>query len=226
MTGLFLEAAKQEGKTYTRQFLRDMVLNTVIAGRDTTGSALTSCIQFLCDHPEWQDKLTAEAKEVFNGNTQEALTFDDIEGKTPIAEAIFMESLRLNPSVPFNEKYCVKECTFPSGVKASPGDTMQWFPIVTNRRKDFWGEDAEEWDPSRWLDGKAKNYDEFMYPTFHAGPRLCLGKNMAILEGKIALLTLFAHFRFSKKEGFMPKLINSLTWQNDANGMQVYVHEL
>eukprot|EP01059_Diplonema_ambulator_P003315 TRINITY_DN129_c0_g1_i1.p1 TRINITY_DN129_c0_g1~~TRINITY_DN129_c0_g1_i1.p1 ORF type:complete len:521 (+),score=222.93 TRINITY_DN129_c0_g1_i1:42-1565(+) len=225
ITGLYLEAAKLEGITYSRKFLRDLVFNTLAAGRDTTASALTSCIQYLCDHPEWQDKLGAEAKEVFNGNTQEALTFDDVEGRSPIAEAIFLESLRLNPAAPFNERYCVKEVTFPSGAKAYPGDAVQWYPIVTNRLKEFWGEDAEEWDPSRWLDGKAKNYDEFMYTAFHSGPHMCIGKPLAMLEGKIALLTLFAHFRFTKKEGFKTRVVNSMTYTNDANGMQVYIRE-
>eukprot|EP01064_Diplonema_japonicum_P029512 TRINITY_DN479_c0_g2_i11.p1 TRINITY_DN479_c0_g2~~TRINITY_DN479_c0_g2_i11.p1 ORF type:complete len:516 (+),score=149.29 TRINITY_DN479_c0_g2_i11:35-1549(+) len=224
MTGLFLEAAKEEGKKYDRKFLRDMILNTVIAGRDTTGSALTSCVEYLVQHPEWQDKLAEEAKTCFGGNTQEALTFDDIEGKSPVAEAVFLEALRLNPSVPSNEKIAVKDVTLPSGVEVKKDAIVGWLPMATSRYKGYWGEDAEEFNPTRWMKGKA--YDDYMYPTFNAGPRLCLGKNMAILEGKTALLTIFAHFRFTAKKGFKPTHIASVTWQNDHNGMQVHVNEI
>eukprot|EP01064_Diplonema_japonicum_P029519 TRINITY_DN479_c0_g2_i8.p1 TRINITY_DN479_c0_g2~~TRINITY_DN479_c0_g2_i8.p1 ORF type:complete len:512 (+),score=157.03 TRINITY_DN479_c0_g2_i8:39-1538(+) len=223
MTGLFLEAAKEEGKKYDRKFLRDMIINVLIAGRDTTGSALTSCVEYLVQHPEWQDKLAEEAKTCFGGNTQEALTFDDIEGKSPVAEAVFLEALRLNPSVPGNEKIAVKDVTFPSGATATKGTYIHWATMATNRRKDYFGEDAEEFNPARWMEGKA--YDDYVFPGFNAGPRLCLGKNMAILEGKIALLTIFANFKFTAKPGFKPSLLFSITWQNDSNGMQVAVHE-
>eukprot|EP01064_Diplonema_japonicum_P029516 TRINITY_DN479_c0_g2_i5.p1 TRINITY_DN479_c0_g2~~TRINITY_DN479_c0_g2_i5.p1 ORF type:complete len:511 (+),score=108.07 TRINITY_DN479_c0_g2_i5:35-1534(+) len=203
---------------------RDMILNIIIAGRDTTGSALTSCVEYLVQHPEWQDKLAEEAKTCFGGNTQEALTFDDIEGKSPVAEAVFLEALRLNPSVPSNEKIAVKDVTLPSGVEVKKDAIVGWLPMATSRYKGYWGEDAEEFNPTRWMKGKA--YDDYMYPTFNAGPRLCLGKNMAILEGKTALLTIFAHFRFTAKKGFKPTHIASVTWQNDHNGMQVHVNEI
>eukprot|EP01059_Diplonema_ambulator_P032731 TRINITY_DN655_c1_g1_i1.p1 TRINITY_DN655_c1_g1~~TRINITY_DN655_c1_g1_i1.p1 ORF type:complete len:510 (+),score=217.76 TRINITY_DN655_c1_g1_i1:112-1641(+) len=220
LTGLFLEYARSESKTYSRAFIRDMILNFVVAGRDTTGSALTSCIEYLCKHPEWQEKLIAEAKACFGGSKQEALTFDDIEDKSPIAEAVFLEALRLHPSVPGNEKVALEKTRFPSGVEVEAGAHVSWVPIATNRYKKVWGEDAEEFNPSRWLGDKAANYDDYMYPTFNAGPRLCLGKNMAILEGKIALLTLFAHYRFAAVPGFVPKVVSSVTWQLE-NGLEV-----
>eukprot|EP01064_Diplonema_japonicum_P029515 TRINITY_DN479_c0_g2_i4.p1 TRINITY_DN479_c0_g2~~TRINITY_DN479_c0_g2_i4.p1 ORF type:complete len:499 (+),score=152.51 TRINITY_DN479_c0_g2_i4:40-1536(+) len=223
MTGLFLEAAKEEGKKYDRKFLRDMIINVLIAGRDTTGSSLTSCFEYLVQHPEWQDKLAEEAKTCFGGNTQEALTFDDIEGKSPVAEAVFLEALRLNPPVPIDEKVALREVTFPSGAKVKAGQFVHYLILASNRRKEAFGEDAEEFNPARWMEGKA--YDDYVFPGFNAGPRLCLGKNMAILEGKIALLTIFANFKFTAKPGFKPSLLFSITWQNDSNGMQVAVHE-
>eukprot|EP01064_Diplonema_japonicum_P034097 TRINITY_DN694_c7_g1_i1.p1 TRINITY_DN694_c7_g1~~TRINITY_DN694_c7_g1_i1.p1 ORF type:complete len:519 (+),score=157.92 TRINITY_DN694_c7_g1_i1:63-1559(+) len=221
MTGLFLDNARSSGIVYDRVFIRDMILNTVIAGRDSTGSALTSCIEYLCYHPEWQDKLHEEAKACFGG-MQEALTFDDVEGVSPVAEAVFLEAIRLHPAVPANEKLCLEDTEFPSGVKVPAGVGVNWLPYVTNRYKKLWGDDAEEFNPERWMDGRT--YDDFMHPSFNAGPRLCLGKSMAILEGKIALLTLFANFKFSMREGFVPRMKPSITWQLDSNGLEVLVH--
>ena len=225
MIALYLQHGKEEGTQYTKKYLRDMILNAVIAGRDTTGSTLTSAIAFLCDHPEWQKKLRAEALEVFGGNVQEVLTFDDLEGKSPIAEAVFMESARLNPPVPGNEKEATEDTVLPSGIKLHKGEYCTFASYVTNRHPDYWGPDAEEFKPERWLGDKAKEYDDYMYSTFQAGPRLCLGKNMAILEGKIALLTVMAQYEFTMEKGFAPVQGLGLTWVF-KNGLRVNVRRV
>ncbi|KAJ9468050.1 Cytochrome P450 704C1 [Diplonema papillatum] len=227
MTGLFLQYYQDEGKSYTKGFIRDMILNFVIAGRDTTGAALTSCIEFMVkpEYEHFQKKLAAEAAGCFGDHPSDPLTYDDMVDKSAMAEAVFLEALRLHPSVPANEKMCTADFVLPSGIHVKKGDTLGWCVLAINRNPHYWGQDAEEFKPERWLeDGRITNkYDDFMYPTFNAGPRLCLGKNMAILEGKTALLTLFQHFTFSAVDGFVPKLLSSVTWQLE-NGMHVHVH--
>eukprot|EP00754_Rhynchopus_humris_P022249 Rhum_TRINITY_DN14778_c3_g1::Rhum_TRINITY_DN14778_c3_g1_i3::g.115860::m.115860 len=226
MTALFLEHGREEGLEYSREYIRDMILNTTIAGRDTTASALTSTVEFLCAHPEWQERLGEEAAKVFAGNTQEALTFDDIEGCTPVAEAVVLEAIRLHPPVPINEKVAVGDEVLPSGADVAAGESLWFSPYVTQRMPSVWGADAEEYKPERWLDGRAAKIDTHMFPAFNAGPRLCLGKNMALLEAKTCLLTLFARYRFSMEEGFAPKVKNSITWQLDGEGLRVTATEV
>ena len=226
LTALFLEHAREEGLDYTPAYIRDMILNTLIAGRDTTASALTSTVELLCAHPEWQERLGEEAAKVFAGNTQEALTFDDIEGCTPVSEAIILEAIRLQPPVPINEKLATKDVEFPSGIKIYEGEIVSFSPHATQRMPSVWGEDAEEYKPERWLDGKAAKIDTYVFPAFNAGPRLCLGKNMALLEAKTCLLTLFARYRFSLEEDFKPQVKNSITWQLNENGLRVVAKEV
>ncbi|KAJ9439147.1 Cytochrome P450 704C1 [Diplonema papillatum] len=231
LTGLFLQHAEDDPeltmKSGLKKFVRDMILNFVIAGRDTTGAALTSCIDFLVrpEHIHWQQALQNEAVKCFGDNAKtEPLTFDDIEGKSTVSEAIFMEALRLHPSVPGNEKLCEVSTTFPSGVSVPKGTFVSWQTFSMNRNERVWGPDATVFKPERWIKEDntiTSDFNEYMYPTFNAGPRLCLGKSMAILEGKIALLTIFARLRFERIPGFTPKQISSVTWQLDANGMQV-----
>eukprot|EP01064_Diplonema_japonicum_P002609 TRINITY_DN1165_c4_g1_i1.p1 TRINITY_DN1165_c4_g1~~TRINITY_DN1165_c4_g1_i1.p1 ORF type:complete len:518 (+),score=87.69 TRINITY_DN1165_c4_g1_i1:58-1611(+) len=204
ITGLFLENAMSEGRKYDKKFIRDMILNFAIAGRDTTGSALTSCVELLVENPKWQDELHKEAMKCFAGSVSEPLTFDDIQ-EAPVSKAVFLETLRLRPSVPINEKVTLSDTTLPSGVRLRAGDQVGWLTMGTNRNPKHWGPSADEFDPKRWLDGKT--YEDHFYPTFNAGPRLCLGREMAILEGQITLLTLFSQLRFSKVDGFKPKLI-------------------
>merc|ERR1711907_929933 len=51
---------------------------------------------------------------------------------------------------------------------------------------ELWGPDASEWRPSRWLEGvlATKEPSPFVYSGFQAGPRICLGKDLALLEAK------------------------------------------
>eukprot|EP01061_Rhynchopus_euleeides_P027429 TRINITY_DN445_c0_g1_i8.p1 TRINITY_DN445_c0_g1~~TRINITY_DN445_c0_g1_i8.p1 ORF type:complete len:473 (+),score=170.66 TRINITY_DN445_c0_g1_i8:3-1421(+) len=142
LVALFLEHGREEGVTYTKKYLRDMILNAVIAGRDTTGSATTSCIEFLCAHRDWQDKVRAEARQVFGGNLQEALTFDDVSGTAPVTEAVFMEAIRLHPPVPVNEKVA------PCGATVYKGEYVGFAPYVINRNPKVWGEDASNSSPA------------------------------------------------------------------------------
>ncbi|KAJ9442036.1 Cytochrome P450 94A1 [Diplonema papillatum] len=226
LTGLFMQHALREGTAFTRLYIRNMIFSFIVAGRDTTGSALTSCVDILSrpENTEWQERLHGVALECFGGkaNVEEPLSFDDITGKAVVCEAVILESLRLQPPVPMNEKVCVKATTLPSGVHVPEGAFLSWCPVATNRVPDYWGEDALAFKPTRWIeDGRVSaKYDDYTYSTFNCGPRLCLGKNMALLEMQIVLLTLLARFKITPKEGFVPKPINSLT-RTYGNGFMV-----
>eukprot|EP01064_Diplonema_japonicum_P012952 TRINITY_DN2030_c1_g1_i1.p1 TRINITY_DN2030_c1_g1~~TRINITY_DN2030_c1_g1_i1.p1 ORF type:complete len:498 (+),score=128.49 TRINITY_DN2030_c1_g1_i1:48-1496(+) len=215
MTGLFMEDAKETGNSVC---LRDVLLNFMLAGRDTTGSALTSSVYYLSLNEECQEKLHAEAAQVFNGSS-EALTFDDIDEKSPYSTAVVLEALRLHPSVPENEKMTVNDVVFPSGTVVPKGANVTWSPYVTNRHPDYWP-DPNTYKPERWMSGDLP--DDYTYNTFNAGPRLCLGKNMALLEAKVALLTLAEKYSFRLKKGFTPKPLITITYQLGEGGLQVH----
>lgn len=58
-----------------------------------------------------------------------------------------------------------------------------------------WGPDATEFKPERWLDsGKLTSVSAFQFVAFNAGPRLCLGKNLAMLEMKLIVATLLSKY--------------------------------
>ena len=221
LMALFIESGEEEGTQYTKQYLKDMVLNNIMAGRDTTASAITSCVQFLSapENKAWQQKIRDEAMHCFQGRVQENLSYDDIED-TPLTEAVFMECIRLQPPVPANEKVCVQDTVLPSGVKVYAGEVVSFSPYCSNRNPKVWGEDVSEWKPERWLvtdpetgAQKVAVYDDFTFNTFNAGQRLCLGKSVAMTETKIALLTLLASYEFDSVPGFVPVVEFAVTWQ-------------
>jgi cytochrome P450 len=71
------------------------------------------------------------------------------------------------------------------------------------RSTKLWGPTAKEFDPSRWLDdsGNLKRESPFRNPVFNAGPRTCLGQNMAVAESVMVLCALFDAFDFELVEG-------------------------
>ena len=105
---------------------------------------------------------------------------------TTTVRACLNETLRLFPSVPTNQRASMKATTLP---RASPSETpfympgpytpISYFPILMHRRKDLWGEDADDFKPERWLDEKRVmelTKDPFRFLPFNAGPRICLGQ--------------------------------------------------
>eukprot|EP00929_Paragymnodinium_shiwhaense_P027106 TRINITY_DN15987_c1_g2_i2.p1 TRINITY_DN15987_c1_g2~~TRINITY_DN15987_c1_g2_i2.p1 ORF type:complete len:499 (+),score=87.69 TRINITY_DN15987_c1_g2_i2:116-1612(+) len=181
--GLFLKDAKRNGETIGDIFMRDMVLNFLIAGRDTTAQATSWCIYLLSQHPEVEEKILAEAEEMCGDSDP---SYEQVK-RMKYVQAVINESLRLYPSVPLNEKYVLNDDTLPDGTFVPSGTTVTYNSYAMGRNCDIWGPDAAEFKPQRWLDmgGVPSSY---AYPIFHAGPRECLGKRLAQIEMKACLV--------------------------------------
>ena len=113
---LFMEKSHQQNKRCDERYLKDVILNAIIAGRDTTGQALSWMTYMLATHPNVQDKLYEEAMEVLGDLTTSEITYDHIQ-RLVYTHAVMMETLRLYPSVPKEIKYCYKGDLLPDGTK-------------------------------------------------------------------------------------------------------------
>lgn len=98
----------------------------------------------------------------------------------PYTTAVFYETLRLYPPVPFEMKQCQKATTLPDGTFLPNTSIVIWCIWAMNRSELIWGDDAENFKPERWLEsGVFVSKTAFEYPVFNGGPRTCLGKKMA-----------------------------------------------
>lgn len=187
----------------TDETLRDVMLNMVIAGRDTTAQALSWAFFRLCTEKGEQQKLRDEIMTVLRNrgedvplkrnNGEGEISFDSLS-QMKYLEAFCMEVLRLHPSVPKEGKCCFKDDVLPDGTPVRKGDLITFVPWIMGRDKDLWGEDALEFKPERFLD-KAKP-SPFVFIAFQAGPRTCLGQNFAIQEMKTCLARSLFTFQF------------------------------
>ena len=130
----------------------------------------------------------------------------------PYVTAVFYESLRFYPPVPFEIKQCEKATTLPDGTFLPKKSIVFWSIWAMNRSKSIWGDDADEFRPERWLDeGKLIQRSAFEFPVFNGGPRTCLGKLMAELVAVQVIATLLLRFEFEPIDNREKISKNSLT---------------
>ena len=136
-------------------------------------------------HPEVEQRILQEAQSI--AADQSALTYDQVSQLT-YTEAVLRESLRLYPSVPLDPKCPSESETLPDGTFVPRGATVAYNSYGMGRSREIWGEDALDFRPDRWLNTEPK--DPYEYPVFHAGPRECLGKRLAMVEVKAVVASI------------------------------------
>jgi fatty acid omega-hydroxylase len=129
------------------EYLRDVVMNFLIAGRDTTAQALSWIFFLLGQHPEVEQKLRSELdKAVSSGEP----TFDAVM-QLEFAQCVVNEALRLYPSVPKNIKVALNRDVLPDGTVVPAGCQIAHIPFMMGRMQSIWGDDARQFRPERWL---------------------------------------------------------------------------
>lgn len=114
-------------------------------------------------------------------------TFSDLtssSGPLQFTNAFISETLRLHPPVPLEiqENIGSESVLLPDGNIVAPGEKIIWSPWAMARSERIWGPDAKTFRPDRWLSADKRERTAFEWPVFHAGPRSCLGKNLARAE--------------------------------------------
>lgn len=192
----FIQMKDDDGKPFSDTYLRDVVLNFILAGRDTTANTFSWLTYYLTQFPEIQNKVIAEIDQVLKGNDPDLESVKDLS----YLHCVVHEALRLSPPVPVELKFAVKDDTLPSGHVINKGDIVAFLPFIMNREPEMFSE-PEEFRPERWME---LSPSPFEFPTFNAGPRMCLGKQMAILEVKTLMAMILQKFRVALKPNHHP----------------------
>ncbi|SGZ20464.1 BQ5605_C021g09279 [Microbotryum silenes-dioicae] len=218
LLSLYMNIRDEQGKPMSRKQLRDAVLNLIIAGRDTTAQATSWTMIRLLRDPKWIESIRKEADEMGH------LEYDTFK-HLHMTNAVFMEGLRLSPSVPKNGWQAVKDDQLPNGGPfIRGGEYVHWGDYSMAREESIWGPDAKQFNPARWIDadGTVKKMSNYKAHMFNAGYRLCLGMELAKFEGCHLLTAILKKFDLEFAEGYwentpkldtedMPKYLPSLT---------------
>ncbi|KAG7391300.1 Histone deacetylase 8 [Phytophthora pseudosyringae] len=180
-------------------YLRDVVVNFLVAGRDTTAQALSWFFYSVSQNPRVEAKLRRElAKKLPELTTSECCvpTLQQVN-RLVYLEAVIKETLRLYPSTPISPKYAVRDTVLSDGTFVPAGTTVCLPLYAMGRMTHVWGPDAAVFNPERWIDPASKrivSVSAFKFVAFNAGPRMCLGASLAGLELKLVAAALLSRF--------------------------------
>lgn len=198
------------------KFLRDVAISFILAGRDTSSSALTWFFWLISSRPKIVEKIRTELDQIHarDENKHNVYTFDELREMHYLHAAI-TESMRLYPPVAVDTKACLSDDVLPDGTFISAGWFITYSAFAMGRMESIWGKDCEIFDPERWLDedGMFKGENVFKYTVFHGGPRMCLGKEMAYIQMKSVAASVLERFDVEVvgAESHHPDYVLSLT---------------
>ncbi|SLN11116.1 cytochrome P450 [Pseudooctadecabacter jejudonensis] len=180
----------ETGQTFTTEDMVDQVAIFFLAGHETSASALAWALYLMAMHPEWQDKIAAEAA----GLTSDFASISTLK----LSRDVFRETLRLYPPVPMmvRETTQVEEMR---GRRAPKGSQVVLSPWHLHRHNRLW-DNPDGFDPTRWETENGKSCQRTAFIPFSAGPRVCTGAGFAMVEGVLLLSMLVRAFRFELTE--------------------------
>lgn len=193
--------------------VRDQVMTFLMAGHETTASALTWTLALLSRHPDIRRRVVSELDLVTGGRR---VTQDDIRS-LPLLAAVIKESLRLFPPAWTIERRAVEPDVI-GGYDVPAGGTVMLSPYLTHRHPEFWS-NPEGFDPDRWL-GAGVSLPRCAYVPFGAGARQCIGGAFATLEATLMLATLLSRVEVDLAPGPPLRPVPRITLTAGA-GLQV-----
>jgi len=176
----------EDEQPFTEDELAGSVLTMLVAGQETTASAVAWVINAMLEHPQVQERMCAEAVEVL-GTDPTAVTFAQ-NVQLPYTEAVINETMRLWP-ISRNMYYEANVDTVLGDVAVPAGAVVFVLTAYESTRGRF--VDGTTFRPERWLrDGqpaRGAGHDTRSFIPFGAGPRFCPGRNLALLEARMVL---------------------------------------
>ncbi|RPD64887.1 cytochrome P450 [Lentinus tigrinus ALCF2SS1-6] len=187
------------------------------AGHETTASTLSWMLYELSKHPDYQARMRAEikaARQAMHARGDGRFSIEDLDSMTTVMNAI-KETLRFHPIVYNLQRYALKDDVLPLSepiisaigeeIHAIPIKAGQWIVASLagyNRLRSVWGEDADEWNPDRFLridptkQTRVGVFGNLM--TFSAGIRGCIGWRFSLIEMQALSAELLENFEFAR----------------------------
>ncbi|KAJ7674373.1 cytochrome P450 [Mycena rosella] len=179
------------GQAMSAESISQNLLTFLIAGHETSSGMMTFMVYFLLKHPDKMRKLRAQVDEVLGDRP---VTYEDFS-KLPYLIAVMRETLRLAATAPMRTTAPLEDTTLGGGKYAVKKDTsiaiQAW---EMHRDPKVWGDDAEEFQPERMLDGKFEALPPNAWQPFGFGARACIGRAFAWQEVTLVMASIIQKF--------------------------------
>ncbi|NUT27432.1 MAG: cytochrome P450 [Streptomyces sp.] len=194
---LLVHAENAEDGSLDAAELREQVLIFLLAGHETTATALAFALHLLARNPEEQRLVREEVGRVLGGPGGRAPTAADMD-ELPRLTMVLKEAMRLYPSAPVIGRRSVADAEV-DGVRIPAGADVLVSPWVTHRHPDHWT-DPERFDPTRFTPEAEAGRPRYAWFPFGGGPRACIGQHLSMLESVLGLAVLLREFAFEDAE--------------------------
>ncbi|MBZ5712281.1 cytochrome P450 [Nannocystis pusilla] len=174
-----------------RRLIRDESVSLLLGGHESTAQALTWLLYCLDLHPEARARVMSEV-DAFG----DALPVVSDRLRFPFLAAAAQEALRLYPPFWAFPRHVVADDEL-GGYLVPAGATVMLCPYLTHRHPALWDQ-AERFQPERFLGGVAQGRARASYLPFGYGPRTCIGNHMATTEIVLATAALLRRFEVER----------------------------
>ena len=152
--------------------------------------SLTFAFHLLGRHPDIQQKVRDEVKDVLGDNPPTAA---QLIGELPYTTAVLKETMRLYPAAPITGRRAVEDTTI-GGYDIPAGSDVVLSVWSIHRRADLWPE-PDRFNPDRFLGNP--DIGRYDWLPFGAGPRACIGQHFSMLESLATIAELVRDFEFT-----------------------------
>ncbi|KAJ9628385.1 hypothetical protein H2204_009222 [Knufia peltigerae] len=217
-----------ESGGFTDEKLVDNMMTFLAAGHETTASAFTWAVYSLSQNQDVQKRLRDEIHSHIDSLGNDKITHDVIDNM-PYLHAVCQETLRLWAPVPLTIRTTAVNTSI-LGQYVPRGTTIIVAPWAVNHSVALWGQDADKFDPDRWMaaDGQQANNaggatSNYAFLTFLHGPRSCIGMKFAVAEFACLLAAFVGTYEFQMVDPDEEVLIKGGITARPKNGMRVVV---
>jgi cytochrome P450 len=198
----------ETGEAFSDEQLGDQVATMILAGHETTATALFWALYLLALDPAVQDGVAAEVQ---GATVNGVLDLDRLK----FTRAVVDETMRLYPPAFLIIRAAAGPDTI-AGLPVRKRDIVLVAPWLLHRHEKLW-RDPNAFNPSRFMTGTPP--DRFAYLPFGVGARVCIGAHFALVEATLALAKMIGAFRVGllDKEPVMP--VGVVTTQPDRSPM-------
>ena len=194
-------ARDEDGRGLDDRQVRDDAMTLLVAGHETSATALAWALHLLGGHPEAWRKLRAEAREALG--PERPADYDDLE-RLPYARQVMQEAMRLYPPVHSIGRQAFRDVDL-RGVRVPRGRLVIVSTYLLHRRPDLWAQPMA-FRPERFEVAPPA----YTYLPFGNGARVCVGNHFATAMGQIVLATIAQRVRLESRSDAAPEMLVTL----------------
>lgn len=211
-----LETRDEDGQPMPASELRDEVAGIYFAGHETSANTLTWAFAMLAQHPEVFARVREEADRVIGDREPSA---EDVT-KLEYTGCVVRETLRMYPAGWILGRTATSDANL-RGYRVRKGDFLGISPLVAQRLAESWP-DPDRFAPERFAGDKTNSNRNFTYFPFGAGPHMCIGIHLALMEMQIVLAMFARRASLVVEKPEQVRMTSKLTLQV-AGGLPVRV---